>query len=102
MVAACVRIRRGRLWSRLLDSHGVRGWRAGFRPARPVRQQEVHLSNLAVLGLPFMLMGGGLGSIGLYFWREGSDLRDCGVDARAVIRKKFRKPGDPYMFGIEN
>jgi hypothetical protein len=55
-----------------------------------------------VLGLPFILMGGGLGSIGLYFWREGSDLRDGGVDARAVIRKKFRKPGDPYMFGIEN
>jgi Protein of unknown function (DUF3592) len=49
-----------------------------------------------------MLMGAGLGSIGLYFWREGSDLRDGGVDARALIRKKFRKPGDPYMLGIEN
>ena len=55
-----------------------------------------------MLGLPFILMGGGLGSIGLYFWREGSDLRDSGVDAPAFIRKKFRKQGDPYMIGIEN
>lgn len=47
-------------------------------------------------------MGAALGSIGLYFWREGSDLRSAGVDARALIRRKFRKPGDPYMLGLEN
>ena len=55
-----------------------------------------------MIGLPIMLMGAALGSIGLYFWREGSDLRGGGLDARAIIRKKFRKPGDPYMLGIEN
>jgi hypothetical protein len=60
------------------------------------------LSNLAVLGLPFMMMGAAVSSIGLYFWREGGDLRSAGVDARAVILKKFRKPGDPYMLGLEN
>jgi len=49
-----------------------------------------------------MLMGAAVGSIGLYFWREGSDLRSGGVDARAVILKKFRKPGDSYMLGLEN
>ncbi|HEY6390364.1 MAG TPA: DUF3592 domain-containing protein [Bryobacteraceae bacterium] len=97
-----MRIQCGRIRRCLLGSDRVRRRRARIRPARFVGQQETHLSNLAVLGLPFMLMGGALGSIGLYFWREGSDLRSGGVDARAVIRKKFRKQGDPYMLGLEN
>src|SRR5258708_1624005 len=102
MVAARVRIRGGRIWCRLLGSHSVRGWCACLRPARPGGQQEARLSNLAVIGLPIMLMGAALGSIGLYFCREGSDLRDGGVNARALLRRKFRNPGAPYMLGIEN
>jgi hypothetical protein len=60
------------------------------------------VSNIAVIGLPIMLMGAAVGSIGLYFWREGSDLRSSGVEARAVILKRFRKSGDKYLLGIEN
>lgn len=45
------------------------------------------------VGIPIIVMGGLAAAVSLYFWREGRDLRAGGVEARATIVRKFRKPG---------
>ena len=58
--------------------------------------------NLALLAIPAILLGGAFAAISLYFWREGRDLRRDGIEAPAVITKKFRKDGDTFLLGLEN
>jgi hypothetical protein len=60
------------------------------------------LGNAAPVAIPAILMGGIVIGICLYFWREGRDLRTAGQEATAILIRKYRRAGDPYMLGIEN
>src|SRR5438874_1539524 len=44
---------------------------------------------------------GALVAIAFYFFREGRDLRSDGIEARALLVRKFRNPADAFL-GIED
>lgn len=60
------------------------------------------MSNAVIIALPAMIMGGMVVLICAWFWRESRDLRAGSLEAPAFIARKYRKPGDPYLFGLEN
>ena len=57
---------------------------------------------MSFFGVPFIALGALLVWVCLYFWREGRDLRSAGAQARAMLTNKYRRAGDPYLFGLEN
>jgi len=54
------------------------------------------------ISLPMIAMGATLLFIALHFWKSGRDFTAQGVEARANITRKFRKPGPNILYNAEN